>query len=104
MTISQVAARHLDTQRLEASYVNFLPNQRPRLEPSRHQPADDPRSGRRSRGRRLVQTELDGLAEDHPAVLAWDEMVESVAPEVGPQVRDLMHDAIARRLPGTSGA
>jgi hypothetical protein len=35
------------------------------------------------------------------AVIAWERVVDEAAAEISPQVRDLLHEALQRRLPWT---
>ncbi len=39
--------------------------------------------------------------DDHPAAIAWERTVDEAIAEIGPQVRDLLYDALQRRLPWT---
>jgi hypothetical protein len=41
------------------------------------------------------------LGDDHPAILAWERVVDEVMAEINPQIRDLLAAALERRLPWT---
>ena len=38
---------------------------------------------------------------EHPAIVAWDAMMEEVFAELHPKIADLFYEAIQRRLPWT---
>jgi hypothetical protein len=41
------------------------------------------------------------LYDDHPAILAWERVVDEAMAEINPQIRDLLAEALERRLPWT---
>jgi hypothetical protein len=41
------------------------------------------------------------LPDDHPGIIAWERVVDEAIVEIGPQVRDLLCQALERRLPWT---
>ena len=43
--------------------------------------------------------DLDGT--DHPGVIAWEHLIDEVIQELSPQIRDLILEALQRRLPWT---
>lgn len=51
-----------------------------------------------------LQSEYDrtaGINDSHPAIAAWDELLDEVMAEVHPKIADLFHEAISKRLPWT---
>jgi hypothetical protein len=38
---------------------------------------------------------------EHPGMMAWEKAVDEAAAEIAPQVAELLHEAISRRLPWT---
>lgn len=47
----------------------------------------------------LYAEQVDDLEDDHPAGLAFQDVVDEAIEEVNDQIRDLVADAIERRLP-----
>lgn len=47
------------------------------------------------------QRETDASGIEHPAIVAWDAMLDEVMREVHPKIADLFYEAINRRLPWT---
>lgn len=39
--------------------------------------------------------------DGHPGVIAWERVVDEAIEEIGPQVRDLLYEALQKRLPWT---
>jgi hypothetical protein len=49
----------------------------------------------------LTDDQFLPLGDDHPAILAWERVVDEAMAEINLQVRDLLCKALERRLPWT---
>jgi hypothetical protein len=45
--------------------------------------------------------QFQSLPDNHPGVLAWERITDEVIAEIGPQVGELIYQALERRLPWT---
>jgi hypothetical protein len=49
----------------------------------------------------LTAAQFEELRSEHPAVAAWERVVDEAMAEIAPQMRDLLIAALERRLPWT---